>query len=266
MLPASLRGMRASFVFMTRLPVGGFPYRPEDFRWASAYFSLVGLVVGGISSWPFLLGSGVGPHLEGCLAVLASMWITGAFHEDGLADTADALGGAHGPKKIFEILKDSRLGTYGTAALVASVLLRVLCLAELVPSRLRWGSLEFSEPLVLWPLCHALSRLGPVGLMYSLPYVSPEGSKGSAVAQGGGIAQLLVAVATCVCATIGAFLAGIPLVRLLPLWALVLVVSLVLGRRFLRAVSGFTGDFLGATEQVLESALLLCLIGTRSQG
>jgi adenosylcobinamide-GDP ribazoletransferase len=263
-LPPPLRGLRASFVFMTRLPVGGFPYRAEDHLWAPAYFSVVGLAVGLLSSFPFLLTGKVGPLLQGCIAVLVSMWLTGCFHEDGLADTADALGGAHGPKKIFEILKDSRLGTYGTSALVGSVLLRVLCLAELAPERLRWGPNEISALLVFWPLVHALSRLGPVGLMVALPYVSPEGSKGSLVAQGGGVPQLSIATITCILATVGAGIMGISPFRLFPLWVAVLVVSYGLGRRFVRAVSGFTGDFLGATEQVLESTLLLSLIATRN--
>ena len=118
-MPPQLRGIRAAFVFMTRLPLGGFPYRAADWRWANAYFPLVGMVVGALASATWLLCAPLGTWPAALAAVTASVLVTGAFHEDGLADSADALGGGIDEReRVLEILKDSRLGTYGTTALV----------------------------------------------------------------------------------------------------------------------------------------------------
>lgn len=250
---APVRGARAAFIFMTRIPLGGFPYSAHDFRWASAHFPLVGVVVGGLGALPLLLAPHVGSLLAAVLAVSLTVWCTGAFHEDGLADTADALGGAHSRKKIHDILKDSRIGTYGGTALILSLLIRCVALGELV-SR----TSPESRALVpaLFTLIHVLARTGPVGLMVSLDYVAGEGAKGSSVAMGGRpqfLVALLWASAAIAIMTAGGFRLDV----LAALLGVTVTVSAILGAWFKSRAGGFTGDFLGATEQGIEISLLL---------
>src|SRR3954453_24121009 len=111
-LPPPLRAMRAAFVFFTRIPVGGFPYRQADWKWAAAHAPLVGLVLG--AALGALDGAllPVGPLAAAALVVGASLVLTGGFHEDGLADTSDALGGGSDRARVLSILKDSRIGSF----------------------------------------------------------------------------------------------------------------------------------------------------------
>jgi adenosylcobinamide-GDP ribazoletransferase len=263
MLPPSLRGFRAAFVFLTRLPVGGFPYGAADHAWAPAYFPLVGFSVGLLSALPIVLTERLGALVTALCVLFFSTYLTGAFHEDGLADSADALFGAHGPKRIFEILKDSRIGTYGASALVFSFSLRAACLASLLGGELRPGAFRGHEALLCWPWVSTLARLGPIWLMAFLPYVSPEGAKGSQVAKGGGAAQVAVATLSTALITLGVFWLGVSPARVFAAALLLVIVTWWTGRRYQRATGGFTGDFLGATEQLLEVGMLVMLTLTR---
>jgi adenosylcobinamide-GDP ribazoletransferase len=247
--PAPLRSIRAAFVFLTRIPVGGFPYRKQDWAWASAHFPLVGLVLGAILA---AVQAGLLRGLDGLSASLltigASMMLTGAFHEDGLADTSDALGGAYDREKLFEILKDSRVGTFGAAALVVSIAARASLLARLGPSAL-WAL----------PLIGCVARVGPIWLMRALPYATPQGSKSRDVVRGG-TTQALVATAWGAAAC-GAFAAAglVSPQRLAVLGAALLAVTVISGARYHVRAGGIAGDFLGATEQLGEVAGLATL-------
>src|SRR5205823_6648041 len=150
-------------------------------RWSSAHFPLVGAVLGSVLAGVMLVSARAGPVVSAALAVSAGMLLTGAFHEDGLADTADALGGASDREKLFVILRDSRIGSFGAAALCMALLLRVALLSALAGL----------APLALL-LTQALARLPPVWMMAILPSVSPEGAKSSAVVRAGA-AQVAVA-------------------------------------------------------------------------
>ena len=258
MNPAPLRGLRAAFAFLTRLPVGGYPYRDEDYAWAPAHAPVVGLVVGGVGALAFALFLGAGAVPAALLALALTALVTGGFHEDGLADTADALGGAiFDAERVLQILKDSRIGTYGALALVFGVGLRVSLVAELAgrdPSR---GALLGGSALVL---SHVMARVAPTWLMASLPYVTDsEHARSRPVVQ----AQRPAAVV----ATLWGALALLAARLWLPLpsaalWSLVPALALATALcawRFVRRVGGITGDFLGATEQVGEITVLLCL-------
>lgn len=248
-LPAPLIAIRAAFVFMTRLPVGGFPYPREAFSWAPAHFPLVGLVVGTLSAAALWLTQILGPWPSALSAITASIYVTGAFHEDGLADTSDALGGTHSRKKLHEILKDSRIGTYGACALALSLLLRASLIVEL-------QRLSLHRCLLYLIAVHGLSRVAPVVLMAWLPYVAGEGAKGSAVAEGGTWSRAAFALAWGSMILTALALCGTPLL-LLGAWTLALtLITLLSARAFFVRAGGYTGDFLGATEQILEIALL----------
>lgn len=252
-LPPALRGIRAAFVFLSRVPLGGFPYGARDWSWAPAHFPLVGAAVGAASALIYWLAGALslGRLLGASLAVATSLWITGAFHEDGLADSADGLGGSHGDRRrALEIMKDSRIGTYGASALMLSLLLRVLAIAEIDPSA--------------WFACvyvHAVARVGPVWLMASEPYVSdPATSKSPSsfdtrrihVATAMGWGALFTALAL--------HLGPWPLLTLFAVTAALAAVTAMCARFFRRAVGGVTGDLLGAAEQISEITAWLTLL------
>jgi adenosylcobinamide-GDP ribazoletransferase len=242
---AALRGIRAAVVFLTRVPVGGFPYRDEDWRWAPAWFPLVGAAVGALAAAAARLTAAAGPFVAGALAVITSLLLTGAFHEDGLADTADALGGAYDRPRLFVILKDSRIGSFGAAALTMALVLRVALLARLGPA----------APLALI-LVGALSRVAPVWLMAVLPYVTEAAASRSRPVTRGGPAQAAVATLTAAAIAAGLHIGLLPAISLAAVSA---GVALLCGWRFHVRAGGLTGDFLGATQQVEECALLLAL-------
>jgi adenosylcobinamide-GDP ribazoletransferase len=252
MLPPALRGMRAAFAFASRVPVGGFPYAERDWHWAAAHLPLVGIVVGALSAATLELARriGLGPLLAATLALLASIMLTGAFHEDGLADAADGLGGAHGGKSALEIMKDSRIGAYGGIALGLSLLVRVAAVSEL-PSG-GWFALVY---------VHCAARIGPVWLLASEPQLgSAEGTK---------IRGLLSTQARHVIVAVGwgAACAALGVAAQLLSWRAACAVMLALAlttaacaRYFRRAVGGINGDLLGATEQVGEIVAWIALL------
>jgi len=245
----ALRSVRASFVFLTRLPVGGFPFSSEDFRWAAAHAPLVGLIVGAIGAGLFHLLQPLGALAAAALAVGASLLVTGAFHEDGLADTADALGGGYTRERVLEILKDSRIGSFGAAAIGFSLIARTTLIARL-------------EPDALWalPLGFAAARLGPIWQMALLPYVTQDAQSKSRDVSRGGTPQALVATAWLLVFTGAAH--GLGLIswqRIAGLASALAVVTLLTAWRYQRRVGGITGDFLGATEQLGEVAALAVL-------
>ncbi len=120
-MTSPLRAARAAFVFLTRIPLGGFPYTPDEWRWAPAYFPLVGAILGGVTGGVFRALQPLGASAAAYVALGVSLLLTGAFHEDGLADTSDALGGGVDRAKVFLILKDSRVGAFGACAVVVSI-------------------------------------------------------------------------------------------------------------------------------------------------
>jgi adenosylcobinamide-GDP ribazoletransferase len=247
--PPQLRGMRAAFVFLTRIPVGGFPYRGEDWVWAAAHAPFVGLVVGALLGGLDRLLLPLGPFPSAILVIGASLLVTGAFHEDGLADTCDALGGGHEPGRVLAILKDSRIGSFGSAALVVSIAARAALLAQLGPAGL-WAL----------PIVGCAARVGPIWLLARLPYVTATSEAKSRAVAHAGTLQAIVASAWLLAAAGAAITAGwTTAIRMSGLAALLAAVTLVTGWRYVRRVGGITGDFLGATEQVGEIAALAVL-------
>jgi adenosylcobinamide-GDP ribazoletransferase len=248
------RAGRGAITFLTRVPVGGYPYSAAEWRWTSAWFpaigALLGLAYAGV--WAACAAT-AGALVAAVLVVVASLLLTGAFHEDGLADTADALGGAYERSRVLEILKDSRIGAFGAAALVVVLLLRVALLARL-------GA---GAPLAL-VLVECLSRAPSVWLMVALPYVTGDAAAKSRLVTRASWPQALVATLWPL-----VLLGGAAAYGLVP-WGSAFVMAcaatgagLVCGWRFHVRAGGVTGDFLGATQQVAACALLLALVLTR---
>ncbi len=247
--PPPVRGVRAAFVFLTRIPVGGFPYRREDWTWAAAHAPLVGLVLGAALGCLDSLLRPLGALPSAALVLGVSLLLTGAFHEDGLADTSDALGGGYDWPRVLAILKDSRIGSFGGAALVVSILSRAALLAEL-------GA---SGPWAL-PIVGCAARVGPIWLMAALPYVTSTPEAKSRDVTRGGWPQALCATAW-LCAAMGLYVVSdtITTPRALALVGASAAVTVLTGWRYHRRAGGITGDFLGATEQLGEIAALAVL-------
>jgi adenosylcobinamide-GDP ribazoletransferase len=241
--PLALRSLRAAFVFLTRLPVGGFPYQDDEWRWAPAFFPLVGALVGAVAGCVDRAMLPAGDLGAALLAIGASMLLTGAFHEDGLADTSDALGGAYDREKIVTILKDSRVGTFGACAIAVSIGGRAALLAHL-GHEAPWAFVAVG----------AVARFGPVWLIAAIPYAATEQSKSKGIttaraAQAG--VSTVWAVATVAAVALASDIAPS---RLAATFVVVVLVSAVTGWRYMRRLGGLTGDFLGATEQLCELA------------
>jgi adenosylcobinamide-GDP ribazoletransferase len=253
--PAPLRGARAAFLFFSRLPVGGYPYRAADWSWAPAHLPLVGAVVGAACAG-VLAGArwlGLAPLAGAGLALLTSLWLTGALHEDGLADSLDGLGGARGDRqRALEIMKDSRIGTFGASALVCSLLLRAAAITQLEPAA------GFALVYV-----HVWARVAPVWLLWREPYVNERGdakSRELIAARGVHVATALAwAVA---CAALGSLLGWLPGPAALAAALATLLTAVLLGRTFRARLGGVTGDLLGCAEQVAEVAAWLTLCAT----
>ena len=259
----ALRGGRAAFVFLTRLPVGGFPYSAEEWRWAGGWFPLVGLVVGAVCAVAWGLVAPLGPWVAAMTVLVVSILLTGAFHEDGLADTADAMGGAPDRATLLLILKDSRVGAFGALAVTITVAFRLVLLA-----RLGAGAAALVPAALV--LSHCLARLGPVWLMVALPYVSGASAKSGQVA-GAGTAQGVLAAAIGVVAVWGtatgwAPITGIGLSAALLAFAAMAAATALCGWRFRARAGGVTGDFLGAAEQLNEIVILFSLLALEAFG
>jgi adenosylcobinamide-GDP ribazoletransferase len=247
---AFVLGARAALGFLTRIPCGTAGGHDAGLRWASAWFPVVGFLLGFLASlvWVGLSRAGGAVAAVATVAVLALA--TGAFHEDGLADTADALGGAYDRDKLFAILKDSRIGSFGATALVLVLGLRIACLARLGSGAV--GGLVLAE---------TASRAFPVWLMTALPYVTAADASRSKPVVHAKLAQALVA--TIFTALAAALLGAAHLVAWRPLGIALLLAgaaTLLCGWRFRVRAGGITGDFLGATQQIVNALILLGLV------
>ncbi len=191
------------------------------------------------------LGELVPAGVAAAVAVLFGVLVTGAFHEDGLADTADAVAGGWTVERRLEILDDPRHGSYGVAALCGSIVLRVVAVASLAPAAAFAGLVA----------AHALARGAAVVAMGVVPAARPRGlgaDHAGAVGHGRAMATGVVAVA------IGAAATGW---WVLPLAATAALAAVIVAAVAVRAFGGITGDVLGAIEQVAECAALVVVTG-----
>ncbi|MGF1737110.1 adenosylcobinamide-GDP ribazoletransferase [Photobacterium satsumensis] len=245
-----------ALAFFTRIPVpADTPYSPELLNKANRYFALVGLVVGLASAAIFWLAQLVLPaSVSVIIAMAASLLLTGAFHEDGLADVFDGFGGGWQPEQKLEIMKDSRLGTYGAAALFVVLAIKwssLTALAEISPSL---------TALALFSL-HGLSRAAAASLIFSYPYVRlDEQSKVKPLANQQSQQDLWVLIITSFF-----ILLLLPLPMALLLTTALLLVRYACGRWFTHQLGGYTGDCLGACQQLAEVTGYLIILAMVAQ-
>jgi adenosylcobinamide-GDP ribazoletransferase len=237
-----VRGLLGATSFLTRVRVPPTASAPHDLARAALWFPVVGGLLGlGLAGVYGAARLGLPPFVAALLTLGVGMLLTGALHEDGLGDSADALGGGWSRDDALRILKDPTLGTYGVLAIGMSVLLRVGALA----------TLDGWTAAAVLPGAHALSRATSVGLLAWLP---PARERGLAAAYAAamtwrrglaalGVGLLVAAVSLGIWALPGAALAG------LGGWGV--------GRFAVQKLDMVTGDILGAVQQTGEVLVLL---------
>ena len=243
------RGFRAGVGFLTRIPVRT-EIGERDIAASVAWFPIVGALVGVMSAAVYLVATRLWPRpVAAILAVATSVAVTGAFHEDGLGDTADALGAASTGRDPQPVLRDPLMGAFGVVALVVDVALRVTCVAALTP---RAGALALVG-------AHALARGVSAGVVVSAPSVGTGlGSSYASLAPRwrGVVAAIVGTLIATVCLGIGG-----------PIGSFVaVVVALVVAGWAERALGGVSGDVLGAIEQLVEISTLLVAVALIDRG
>jgi adenosylcobinamide-GDP ribazoletransferase len=238
--------------FFTRVPIPGWVgFEAAWLQHASRYFPLVGLFIAivvvlvyGAAAWLWPAPVAV------FLSTAAGLYLTGAFHEDGLADMCDGFGGGHTRERIMEIMKDSRIGSYGAVALVVTLGLKCTALSWLAPGQAIGALL----------LAHPLSRLAAVSLIRSASYARDAG-KAKPMAQEMQAGEFVIAA---ICALVPALALGGFGVLSWPVIGAAMGASAIvawwLRALFVRRIGGYTGDCLGAVQQVSEVAIYLCVL------
>jgi len=234
-------------MFYTRIPVPrSLEFSNDNLNRATRYFTLIGWLVGGIGAAVFYGLSFVLPtELAVFLSMMATIFLTGAFHEDGFADFCDGFGGGYTREKIFSIMKDSRIGTYGTVGLIGMLGTKFLALQAL--------------PTLMLPLMliggHAFSRLMPVIMIFTSHYSrEDELSKTKPIGKKGKNSDLIIV------SVLGLLPAAVFSWQLLAaIIPLSLLITWLFKKYIEKKIGGYTGDCLGALQQIIEVLFYLCL-------
>jgi len=272
----ALRHFLLALQFFTRIPVTGrlaewVGFSPAMLRASAAYFPAVGVVIGGLvvlltATLMRYLPTAYAPLVAAALGTAWSVWLTGAFHEDGLADVADGLGGSYDRERALIIMKDSRVGAFGAIAVVLALLSKVALLALLGAVGTLWMCFALMAG-------HVVSRTWPLLIIRWLPHVGDDaGSKSKPLADQISVGSLMLALLWCTSAlaliswVAASVLSGIdgqtlvtaqllPVLKVLACGGLASALIFVcLLRLFARRLQGFSGDCLGTTQQLCEIA------------
>ena len=272
----ALRHFLLALQFFTRIPVTGrlavwVGFSPAMLRASAAYFPAVGVVIGCLvvalsATLMYYLPTAYAPLVAAALGTAWSVWLTGAFHEDGLADVADGLGGSYDRERALIIMKDSRVGAFGAIAVVLALLSKVALLALLGAVGTLWMCFALMAG-------HVVSRTWPLLIIRWLPHVGDDaGSKSKPLADQISLASLILALLWCATTlaliswVAASVLSGtdvqtlttaqvLPVLKVLACGGLASALIFVyLLRLFERRLQGFTGDCLGTTQQLCEIA------------
>ena len=239
-----------AIIFYTRLHVPiSVPYSEDMLNKATRYLPLIGWITGAFMvAALYILGNIAPPMVCILIAIIVGVWITGAFHEDGFADMCDGFGGGWTKEKILDIMKDSRIGTYGMLGLLLIMTLKFLSLREL-PLSLVMIAILTAQPL---------SRFMAVTVIYTHSYARDnDDSKAKPIAKGITFNGLLVA-------GLWGWLPFMAAIIYLHNYTLLLTIpALLLARWYMvrlmqKWIGGYTGDCLGAVQQVSETVIYLC--------
>lgn len=240
----------SSIMFLTRLPAPRLltAENPHVNRLA-VYFPIVGAVVGSLAAAVYFAASLIFPlDIAVAFSIIATVLVTGAFHEDGFADTCDGFGGGWTREQVLSIMKDSRIGTYGAVGIGLMLFLKFLLLKSLSPSLIG----------ITLIAGHTFSRAVPIALCYVLPYARDEALKTDLkpVLRGVSFSQVLLSFAW----------GMLPLMLFPSAWFFLavipaLLIAAYLGYYFKRRIGGYTGDCCGAMQQVCEVVFYATILG-----
>ncbi|NLR65313.1 adenosylcobinamide-GDP ribazoletransferase [Chitinophaga varians] len=239
-----------AIMFYTRIPVTvSAPYSPEMLNKATRYLPLIGWITGSFMLAVLYAFGDIAPRLVAVLlSIIISIWVTGAFHEDGFADMCDGFGGGWTKEKILEIMKDSRIGTYGMLGLLLLMTLKYICLVPLTLNKVMLAVI----------IAQPLSRFVAVSIIYTHQYVREnEDSKAKPVSKGIQLPDLALAGAFGLLPLLAviAFTGNYALLLILPS---LFLVRWYMARLMSKWIGGYTGDCLGAVQQVSETVIYLC--------
>jgi len=239
--------------FFTRIPVpSSLEYNQEMLNRSLKYLPLIGWLIGGIGAGVFYGTTYLFPlPVRILLSMTATLLMTGAFHEDGFADVCDGFGGGWNKEEILKIMKDSRIGSFGTIGILMMLLSKFVLLTSILPAHI---------PFVMIA-AHSVSRFAAVSLVYTHRYVDHQDSKSKPVGTRISFPELMIS----------AVFGVIPMVWMHSLYFLMLLVPVflakgLLARYFNRWIGGYTGDCLGATQQVTEVIFYLAYTGMVKSG
>lgn len=252
-----LRLFLTAIQFFTRLPVPAWVgHSAQQLEQSARYLPLVGAVVGAITAAVLWLAAQALPLPPAVLlGMAAGILATGAFHEDGLSDFADGMGGGHSKEKALAIMKDSRVGAYGVITLVLVLLLKYQALLALCD--------KYSLPLGAASLiaAHGISRLMAASLMLTQRYVRDDDSaRARPAAQHMSHTSFVIALLTALATLVLLNVTGAPAGAVLAAFIAALLMRVYLAWRLRKRLGGYTGDCLGAVQQLSELAFYLGLL------
>ena len=254
-----LRLFFVALQFFTRLPIPRWVgFQPEWLQHASRYFPLVGVVVAALCGAVYVLAALLLPGaVAALLATIAGIYITGAFHEDGFADVCDGFGGGLTRERVLEIMRDSRVGAYGAIGIALLLGLKCLVLADM-PVRV---------VIAAFFIGHPLSRFAATALIWKLDYVRFDASKAKPLAQQMSGFEFAVAA---VCALAPALVLGaagwLPWAAIVFAYASAAIATIWLSKKFVRRIGGYTGDCLGAVQQLSEVVIYIAVLACVQHG
>ena len=251
-----LRVFLTAVMFLTRIPCPRWVgYDPAWLARSTAYFPVVGVLVGLVGGAALWVGMRAWPaFVAAALSTAATVWVTGAFHEDALADSCDGFGGGWRREQVLAIMKDSRIGSYGAVGLGLVLVTKIGALAAIAGANV-------GTALRALVVAHTLGRWSSLPLIWALPYVREEDAGGAksrpfAASVTGRRLAAGTATAAAITALLLAPLGPAAVVAALALAALVTALG---ARYFRRRIGGMTGDCLGAANQLVELATYLLL-------
>jgi len=238
-----------AMIFFTRIPSPiRLDYSEDILNRSSRYYSLIGVVIGTIAALVFYGSSQIfTKEISLLLSMISTILATGSFHEDGLADSCDALGGGYEKERILEIMKDSRIGTFGSVALISILLLKFYSL----------GAIPSYSLIITLLLGHSMSRSVSATFIYTSRYVSSSKSKSKPLAHKMFFSDLFVNL------LVSYSLLFLLFPKQYLLWGTLtfafLLLSLLIRYYTHKKIGGYTGDILGGIQQIMEVTIYLII-------
>lgn len=249
-----------ALMFYTRIPCPkNIDHNPDYLNKASRYFPLIGWIVGGVSFAVYYLSAVLfTPEIAVILSIIAGILITGAFHEDGFADVCDGFGGGWTKEKILLIMKDSAIGAYGAIGVVLLFLLKFQAVLNALFTLKNGNEDSIIYIFLLFISAHSVSRLSAISIVFTREYSREDASsKSKPIAKNFSWKEVIGAL----------FFGLLPLLvlsffqwQLLLVLVPIFVTRFFLSRYFQKWIDGYTGDCLGATQQVCEVIFYLSII------